>query len=152
MINLEAAIDLVTIGRTTQLHLDTGIVSYPSLTFALKIDSKANIPLNIGSIVAHVYMTSAYMGKIQWIISENIFDQVHRIDEIQPLGETWINLRFTPPKDFLKSKHPRHWELKGVILFESKEGLLAPKIFSSKFKLEKWIYDKAIQTYYEIEE
>ena len=92
------------------------------------------------------------MGKIHWTQLENIFDRVNQIAEIQPLGETWINLRFTPPKDFLKSKHPRHWELKGVIYFESKEKLIAHKIFSIGFKIEEWVYNKAIQTYYEINE
>ena len=148
MSDLQASMNKITISKDTQFNLDTGIQGYPSFTFAFKIDCKADIPLEIVSIISHVYMSSAFMGKIYWTFHEKLIDKNYQIEVIEPLGSTWVNLRFSAPKDFLKSKHPRHWELRGVINFGSGE-VFTHKKFNIKFTLEEWIYEKTVSTYFE---
>ena len=90
------------------------------------------------------------MGKIRWTTLDNLFeDESYRISQIPALGETWINLRFTPPKDFLKSKSPTNWTLKGVVLFKPINQLGATKTFSVDFRLKREDCDRATEVYFE---
>jgi len=145
MPELSPYMQYITIGQKKEMYTGLSNTNYPTLIFTLLIDSKADINIKIEEILVYVYMESCFMGKIRWNQLDN------ELEEIQPLlarGSIWVNLHFTPPKDFLKSPMPKRWNLNGIVLFGAENYVQARKKFSILFKMKDHEFKSALETYF----
>lgn len=112
--------------------------AYPVLLFILKMDSKAPVDFIVKSLVAHVYMSSTYIGTVRWSRAEEgqlreemsatelsvvgELEPPHEVNDIKAYGEAYILLTFTPHIEVFKSKHSNKWGLVGSITLHHRVG------------------------------
>lgn len=146
MPELQPHMQHITIGEKKEIYIELSNVNYPSLTFEFLVDSKADVDMEINEILAYVYMENCFMGSIRFNRLDN---ELGGIQRVSAKGSTRLRLHFTPPKDFLKSPHPKRWKLEGVIDFYKDDYLPSSKKFTTGFfKIKDDQIKTALETYF----